>query len=263
MKRWITLFLICTSLAVLTTGCYTLSAVRFGNKTGSKVRVKSSQTGQEIEVAPGRFKKLPHAAGDLIVTTTVGEKFKFPSIEPPRIDTSDSNYLDKRNGLFGQGYITLGLVLETNMELYALMPGKKSVDSEIPQPKGYPKAGHKLPADQAEADPAHIHAVLERALYDYFHSYNVSAYSGSTVMASDYTVPDSLLPIIRLGQRAMPALRKFSADESSSTYWPAVVCMAIIKGREVRTGEVTIDPRSGLRFTQFSVYSSAKPVAEN
>jgi len=123
-----------------------MSTLRFGNGTAADVKVKSSQTGQEIEIAPGRFKKLPHAAGDIIVTTKAGEKFKFTSIEPPRVDTDSTgtNYLDKRSSLFGPGYITLGLKLGTNMELFALMPGKKSVDTKIPQPSGYPKRGEKM-----------------------------------------------------------------------------------------------------------------------
>lgn len=123
-----------------------MSTLRFGNGTASEIKVKSSQTGQEIKVAPGRFKKLPHAAGDIVVTTKTGEKFKFAGIEPPRvdIDSSGTNYLDKGSSLFGPGYISLGLKLDTNMELYALMPGKKSVDTKIPQPSGYPKRGEKL-----------------------------------------------------------------------------------------------------------------------
>jgi hypothetical protein len=144
MTRTICILICCATSAFGLTGCYTLSTVNFGNGTAGDVKVQSSQTGQEIEVAPGRFKKLPHAAGDLIVTTQAEGRLKFPHVEPPSLDAADSNYLAKRKSVSGPGYVTLNVVLETNMQLYALVPGKKAVDEQTKQPAGYPKTGEKL-----------------------------------------------------------------------------------------------------------------------
>ena len=123
--------------------------------------------------------------------------------------------------------------------------------------------GDRAPArDLRETDSAHIRAALERGLSDYSRSPRVSAYSGSTLAASDYTVPDSLLPLIRLGDKALPALRAIAADERGSERWVAVVCLAIIEGKEVSTGRVMTDPQSGVRFTQFVVRSSGSPARQ-
>lgn len=140
MSRTILIPLLCASLTFAVTGCYTLSQVNFGNGTPTTIKVKSSQTGQEINVPPGKFKKLPHATGDLIVTTQTNGQFKFTGIEPPVLD----DYLVKRESLFGPGYVTLNVMLETNMQLYVLMPGKKVIDKTLEQPNGYPKAGERM-----------------------------------------------------------------------------------------------------------------------
>ena len=132
------------SLAVLVTGCYTLSVVNFCNGTRTSVRVKSSQTGQEIDVRPGAFKKLPHAGGDLIVTVPSRDQFVFSAVEPPALDVANAGYLAKGTSLFGPGKITLRVRLEANMQLYALMPSSKAVDPAIKQPEGYPKPGRKV-----------------------------------------------------------------------------------------------------------------------
>ena len=124
----------------MVTGCYTLSQVNFGNGSATTVKVKSSQTGQEINVPPGKFRKLPHATGSLIVTTQTNGQFKFSCVEPPVLD----DYLVKRESLFGPGYITLNVILETNMQLYVLMPGEKIVSEKVQQPNGYPKVGEKV-----------------------------------------------------------------------------------------------------------------------
>ena len=144
MSQALRLFFVCAFIAMLTTGCYTLSTVRFGNGTTAKVKVRSSQTGQEIEVAPARFEKLPHAGGDLIVTTTNGQRFRFSGIDPPRVDGSSGGYLERRGSIFGPGYITLRLLLGANSELHALLPGKKTVESAVPQPDDYPKTGQRM-----------------------------------------------------------------------------------------------------------------------
>jgi hypothetical protein len=125
-------------------GCYTLSVVNFGNGTATSVRVRSSQTGQEIEVKPGAFKKLPHAGGDLIVTVPSDGRFKFSAVEPPALDETNAAYLAKRTSVFGPGKVTLRVRLETNMLLYALMPGSEAVDTKVEQPGGFPKAGQKV-----------------------------------------------------------------------------------------------------------------------
>jgi hypothetical protein len=140
MKRTILLPLLYACLAFALAGCYTVSKVNFGNGTAQRIRVMSSQTGQEIDVPPGKFKKLPHAAGDLTVTMQTNELFRFAGISPPELD----DYLVKGNSLFGPGRITLSVILETNMQLYVLKPGKKAVDPGVPQPDGYPKAGKKI-----------------------------------------------------------------------------------------------------------------------
>ena len=131
-------------LPILMTGCYTLAVVNFGNGTTARVRVMSSQTGEEIEIKPGAFKKLPHSTGDLIVEVHSRGQFKFTGVEPPALDITDASYLAKQASPFGPGKITLRVRLETNMQLYALMPGKKTVDSKIEQPDSYPKSGEKM-----------------------------------------------------------------------------------------------------------------------
>ena len=139
MIRIILMPLCVVSLTFLLTGCYTESQVNFGNGYVSVVNVKSSQTGQEITVPPRKFRKLPHASGDLIVTTQTGGQFKFSDIEPPFLD----KYLVKKESVFGPGYVTLNTMLETNMQLYVLRPGEKAVNTKVQQPFGYPKVGEK------------------------------------------------------------------------------------------------------------------------
>jgi hypothetical protein len=140
MNKTILVPLLCASLVFAVTGCYTLSKVNFGNGTATAVKVKSSQTGQEINVPPGKFKELPHATGDLIVTTQTNGQFKFSGVEPPVLD----DYLVKRKSFFGPGHITLNLRIETNMQLYVVMPGEKTVDEKAQQPAGYPKIAEKV-----------------------------------------------------------------------------------------------------------------------
>ena len=54
------------------------------------------------------------------------------------------NYLQKRTGPFGPGYISLKLLLETNMQLYVVNPTSKVVSPIVPQPAGYPKGGERV-----------------------------------------------------------------------------------------------------------------------
>jgi hypothetical protein len=134
----------CISLILCGTGCYTLSTLNVRNGTSSKLKVKSSQTGEEIEIAPGNSGKLPHAAGDIVVSTESDGQFRFPAIDPPALDAAGSKYLKKSKSIFGPGYLTLNLLLTTNMQLYALAPGTKTLDPNVEQPSGYPKFGERL-----------------------------------------------------------------------------------------------------------------------
>jgi len=118
--------------------------LRCGNGTASKLQIQSSQTGREIEVAPNRFKTLPHSSGDLVVTTRTGARFKFTSVTPFDVD---SKYLSISRSIFGPNSVTLSLRIETNMDLYVLPPGKSTAADNAEQPKGYPKVGQKLHAD--------------------------------------------------------------------------------------------------------------------
>lgn len=144
MLRKILIGSVAASLVILMNGCYTLSVVDFGNGTATSVRVRSSQTGQEIEVKPGAFKKLPHASGDLIVRVHSDGQFKFSAVEPPALDSANSGYLSKRTSFFGSGKVILRVRLEPNMQLYALMPNSKAVDVKVEQPRGFPNAGQSV-----------------------------------------------------------------------------------------------------------------------
>lgn len=144
MYKRILTTLFAVSLAMLMTGCYTRSIVNFGNGTDTAVKVRSSQTTEEIEVKPGAFKNLPHAVGDLTVRISSDGQFKFFDVEPPALDVTGGGYLSKRTYFCGPGEITLRVKLETNMQLYTLMPSKRGVDPSVKQPEGYPKVGQKV-----------------------------------------------------------------------------------------------------------------------
>jgi len=141
MTRRIPAVLLTLGLLIVTPGCYTKLAVNFGNRTPSKVFVKSTKTGEEVEIASDRFKELPHSVGDLIVTTSSKEKFRFEDVSPMDVD---QKYVSKRTSIFGPGYVTLNVSLETNMHLYVLIPGNHTVDAKVEQPKGYRKPAQKI-----------------------------------------------------------------------------------------------------------------------
>jgi hypothetical protein len=143
MRKRVFILLSCVLLILPLAGCYTLAVVDFGNGTATSVKVRTLQTGRELDVKPGRFKELPHASGDIVVTTQSKEIFKFSRVDPPAMDRIAPNYLRTRRNLFGPGRITLRVKLETNMELYALLPGEKNVEQAVAQPEGYPKAGNE------------------------------------------------------------------------------------------------------------------------
>lgn len=133
--------LCCVALLALGSGCRLLSTVNFGNGTASKVWVTSLQSGKEIEVAPARFKKLPHDGGDIVVKTEAKQQFRFADVSEFHVDPK---YREARGSLFGFSSVAFTVLLQTNMQLYVLMPGKKTADENTEQPKGYPKPGQKL-----------------------------------------------------------------------------------------------------------------------
>jgi len=131
----------CFAMLLVTNGCRINMAVNFGNGTGSKVWVMSSETGKQVEIRPNQFKKISHASGDLLVETDIQQRFKFAAVSPFRVD---QKYTEAHGNIFGFSSVTLSVLLETNMQLYVVLPGKKNVNPKVDQPKGYPKAGSKV-----------------------------------------------------------------------------------------------------------------------
>lgn len=132
---------------LIQTGCYTNLYVNFGNATGQKIGVRDVQTGQEVQIAPGKFRKISHSQADLVVTTPDKTRYVFSGVKvaDPAMDT---RYFPPSNrGIFGLGTwsFDINVLLQTNMDHYVLLPGKKAVDESVPQPAGYPKAGVKMP----------------------------------------------------------------------------------------------------------------------
>jgi hypothetical protein len=136
---WIAYF--CLGLVALSCGCRTNESVKFGNGTASKVWVQSLRSGQKYEIAIGCFKKVSHASRDFVVTTETNQRFKFADISPYHVDPE---YCRKGGNLFGFSYAIIAVRLETNMQVYAVMPDKKTIDENVEQPKGYPKTGERL-----------------------------------------------------------------------------------------------------------------------
>jgi hypothetical protein len=124
-------------------GCVTNLYVNFGNGTGQKISVKDTQTGREVQIAPGKFRKVSHDKADLIVTTFDKTRYQFSGIKV--VDQAiDQMYYDHSTGIFGTWHIDINVLLQTNMDVYALLPGKKAVDASVTQPDGYPKLGKKM-----------------------------------------------------------------------------------------------------------------------
>lgn len=90
-----------------------------------------------VEIKPAKFKKIPHASGGLIVFTQLTNSFTLSNVAPFDVD---EKYLVRRRSIFGPNWVTLNLLIETNMELYVLTQDKKMVKN---QPAGYPKTGKK------------------------------------------------------------------------------------------------------------------------
>jgi hypothetical protein len=141
MKKARLTVMCCITLLAFANGCQTNMAVNFKNATSSKVWVSSLQSGREIEIAPSRFRRLPHSSGDIVVKTENREQFRFSAISAFHVDPK---YREARGSLFGFSSVTLTVLLETNMHLYVLVPGVKTLDENTVQPNGYPKPGQKL-----------------------------------------------------------------------------------------------------------------------
>lgn len=140
-KKAFSVAMLCALL--LQTGCYTNLYVKFGNGTSRKISVKDVQTGQEVQIAPGKFQKIGHGKADLVVTTFDNTRYVFTGVKVAD-PAMDQKYYDPQKGVFGAWSFDLNVLLQTNMDLYVLLPGKKTVDASVPQPDGYPKAGKKL-----------------------------------------------------------------------------------------------------------------------
>ena len=141
---------LCMSLlGLLLAGCYTNVSLVLRNGTQGIVHahgalhVTSSESviGKEVELAPGKAKKIGGAGhADLFVTTDTGQYLIFTNIQTLDLGpgyVKAGNYM-----FFGAGYIFGYVMLETNKCLYAVRPGQNAVDPTIPQPAGYPKMGH-------------------------------------------------------------------------------------------------------------------------
>lgn len=138
--RIVVIALIAVGVSMVTGGCTTKVGVNFGNGTTMNIRVLSSETGKEIEVAPSSFRKLPHSSGDLVVTAQSKVKLRFQRVAPFDVDR---RYYSFKRSMFGPNSVTLNVMMETNMLLYVVMPGSMSVDEKVEQPQGYPKVGEK------------------------------------------------------------------------------------------------------------------------
>jgi len=140
----LSMMVVCTLL--FQTGCYTNLYVNFGNGTGQKISVRDTQTGQEVQITSGKFQKIGHGHADLVVTTPDKTRYMFTGVRvaDPAMDTR--YFPPSSRGFLGLGSwsFDLNVLLQTNMDLYVLLPGKKTVDASVPQPDGYPKAGKKV-----------------------------------------------------------------------------------------------------------------------
>ena len=102
------------------------------------------QTGQRVSIATGRFRKIGHGHADLIVTTPDNTRYLYSGVRvaDPGMDTR--YFPPSTRSVFGSWSFDVNVLLQTNMDLYVLLPGKKTVDTSTPQPDGYPKTGKKM-----------------------------------------------------------------------------------------------------------------------
>jgi hypothetical protein len=146
MKRNPILPVVAVLALLFQTGCYTNLRVNFGNGTGQKIGVKDTQTGQEVQIAPGKFRKIGHSQADLVVTTPDRTRYVFTGVRVADHAMDTRYFPPSSRGFLGLGSwsFDLNVLLQTNMDLYVLLPGKKMVDASVPQPDSYPKAGKKM-----------------------------------------------------------------------------------------------------------------------
>lgn len=130
------------ALLVLSAGCRTSIVLNVENGTNSKVSVRTSSTGKSIEIAPRHKKKVPSETPDLLVTAEGQGEFRFIDVTPIHVE---SKFSEGHGGFWGSSSMTLNIYLNTNMQVFVLMPGKKSVNTSD-QPSGYPKTGQKIGA---------------------------------------------------------------------------------------------------------------------
>lgn len=144
MNKFYSVVMLCALL--LQTGCYTNLYVNFGNGTGQKISVKDMQTGQEAQIAPGKFRKISHGQADLVVTMPDETSYVFSGVKVADPAMDARYFPPSSKGVFGLGSwsFDLSVLLQSNLDLYVLLPGKKLVDESVPQPVGYPKAGRKM-----------------------------------------------------------------------------------------------------------------------
>jgi hypothetical protein len=116
----------------------TYISVNIGNGTKTPIVVENAQAVKKFTIRPGHFKKVPHDGGDLLVTVpaAAAQRLVFRNVVPFYVDRK---YLAVRSFL-GPNWVTLNVILQTNLELYVLNYNKKALES---QPNGYPKIGER------------------------------------------------------------------------------------------------------------------------
>jgi hypothetical protein len=106
--------------------------VRVTNNTAQKVFVRSTDTEKGGWVLPGRTREVEHHGGALVIKCIDRQEYRYLDISPRECD---------REYITGNGYTAFYLNLATNMELYLVKPGQRTVDPTVPQPEGFPKVG--------------------------------------------------------------------------------------------------------------------------
>lgn len=142
MNKLFSALLLCALF--LQTGCYTNLYVNFGNGTAGRIWVRDVQTGQEVQIDSGKFRKIGHGHADVVVTTSNKTRYVFTgvSVADPAMDTR--YFPPSSKSIFGSWSFDITVLLQTNMDLYVLLPGERTVDAAVPQPHGYPKNGRTI-----------------------------------------------------------------------------------------------------------------------
>ena len=132
-------------LALAICGCAPLKmSVDIRNGTAEPIKVTSSETGRSVHILARHSEAISHSSGDLIVTTAANRQFRFEDVRPDT-DGPDSPFNSSRDA-FGpiSGKFVLHVLLDTNMDLFAILPGQSVVTDAYAQPRGYPKRGQEL-----------------------------------------------------------------------------------------------------------------------